>query len=73
MRYYRTGLFGAARLCAEKSAYWPSALIAIPHSEVCTSYPACRIRLVFPLWATQLRRSLPHVVGSPASEYYGAI
>ena len=35
--------------------------------------PAFRIRIVFPLWATQLRRPLPHVVGSPASEDYGAI
>ncbi len=36
-------------------------------------YPAFHIRVMFPLQATQIRRPLPHVVGSPASEYYETI
>jgi hypothetical protein len=36
-------------------------------------YPAFHIRAMFPLRATQIRRPLPHVVGSPASEYYETI
>ena len=35
--------------------------------------PAFLIRAMLPLRATQIRRPLPHVVGSPASEYYGTI
>ena len=30
-------------------------------------------RIMFPLRAAQLRRSLPRVIGSPVSEYYGAV
>jgi hypothetical protein len=45
----------------------------IPRSEVCMVDPAFLIRAMFPLRATQIRRPLPHVVGSPASEYYGTI
>jgi hypothetical protein len=36
-------------------------------------YPAFHIRAMFPLRAAQIRRPLPHVVGSPASEYYETI
>jgi len=50
-----------------------AARFAIPRSEVCMRSPACRVRLMLPLRATQPCRSLPQVVGSPASEYYGAI
>ena len=42
-------------------------------SEVGMVYPAFHIRAMFPLRATQIRRPLPHVVGSPASEYYETI
>ena len=69
MRYYRTGLFGSAHLRTDKRY----TLFDIPRSEVCMVYPAFLIRAMFPLRATQIRRPLPHVVGSPASEYYETI
>ncbi len=46
---------------------------AIPRSEVGMRNPGSADRLMFPLRATQPCRSLPHVVGSPASEDDGAI
>ncbi len=50
-----------------------AAVFAIPRSEVFMSYPAFRIRPMFPLRAAQPCHSLPHVVGPTASEYYGVI
>lgn len=50
-----------------------AALFVIPRSEVCMGFPAFLIWSMFPLRATQLRRPLPLVVGSPASEYYETI
>ena len=41
-----------------------TALFDIPRSEVCMVDPAFLIRAMFPLRATQIRRPLPHVVGS---------
>ena len=72
MRYYRTGLFESAHLRTDKR-YTKLALFDIPRSEVCMVDPAFLIRAMFPLRATQIRRPLPHVVGSPASEYYETI
>jgi hypothetical protein len=48
-------------------------LFDIPRGEVGMVNQAFRIWAMFPLRAAQIRRSLPHVVGSPASEYYETI
>jgi len=50
-----------------------AALFDIPLSEVCMVDPAFLIRAMFTLRATQIRRPLPHVVGSPTSEHYETI
>lgn len=50
-----------------------AALFDMPRSEVCMGVPASLIWSMFPLRATQFRRPLPHVAGSPASEYYETI
>ncbi len=66
----------APRICSLthwQALYKKLALFDIPRSEVCMVYPAFLIRAMFPLRATQIRRPLPHVVGSPASEYYETI
>jgi len=48
-------------------------VLAIPHSEVGLGYPALRVRPRFPLWASAVCQSLPHVIGPTVSEYYGLI
>ena len=66
VRNYRTELFRQSRF----RNITPS---AIPCGEVCPVIPALRVRTRFPMQAATARQPLPHVNGSPVSEYCGLI
>ena len=48
-------------------------LSAIPCGEVCLIFPALHVRTRFPVQAATACQPLPHVNGSPVSEYCGLI
>jgi len=70
VRYSRTGLFGKARIASERDIH---ALPAIPRRAVGMYIAIILYCIMFPLWATPSRHSLPHVIGSPVSEYYEVV
>ena len=66
VRIFRTGLF-------RQSRFRNTTPSAIPCGEVGPAFPALRVRTRFPVQAATACQPLPHVNGSPVSEYCGLI